>query len=49
MTYVYCKKIIDRGIYDKEEMLDKLDVFFLAKRITKDEYNELITIINNKS
>lgn len=46
MTYTYCKKIIDRGNYDKEDMLDKLDVFFLAERITKEEYNELVAEIN---
>ena len=46
MTYTYCKKIIDRGNYDKEDMLDKLDVYFLAERITKEEYNELDAEIN---
>lgn len=41
MTYVYCKKIIEGGKYDKDDMLDKLDVFLLAGRITKKQYNEL--------
>lgn len=48
MTYTYCKKIIDRGNYDKEDILDKLDVFLLAKRITKEEYNELVAQLNSK-
>lgn len=47
MTYIYCKKIIDRGNYDKNDMLDKLDVFFLAGRVTKEEYNELVSLIDD--
>lgn len=46
MTYGYCKKIIANGNYDKNDMLDKLDVFLLAERITRDEYNELIEMMN---
>ena len=30
MTYGYCKKIIASGKYDKNEMKDKLDVFFVG-------------------
>ncbi|MGN0106091.1 MAG: hypothetical protein ACI4A5_00155 [Hominilimicola sp.] len=47
MTYGYCKKIIARGNYDKEEMLDKLDVFLLAGRITDEQYKELSTMMEN--
>lgn len=46
MTYIYCKKIIERGNYDKDDMLMKLDVFLLNNRITQDQYNELSKIIN---
>ncbi len=45
MTYIYCKKIIDGGKYDKTEMLDKLDVFLLANRITDKQYNELAAMM----
>lgn len=41
MTYNYCKKIITRGNYNKSDMLDKLDVFLLAGRITDEQYKEL--------
>ena len=41
MTYNYCKKIITRGNYNKYDMLDKLDVFLLAGRITDEQYKEL--------
>lgn len=40
-TYNYCKKIIAKGNYDKTDMLDKLDVFLLAGRITDEQYKEL--------
>lgn len=49
MTYGYCKKIIAGGKYEKNDMLDKLDVFLLAGRITNDEYKELVAEINSKS
>jgi len=46
MTYIYCKRIIERGNYDKEDMLLKLDIFLLNDRITEEEYNELVSMIN---
>jgi len=46
-TYVLCKKVIENEAYEtKEEMLLKLDVFLLNNRITQDEYNELVTLLN---
>lgn len=47
MTYGYCKKIIAGGRYDKKEMLDKLDVFLLAGRITDEQYKEVVEEINS--
>lgn len=48
MTYGYCKKIIMSGRYEKEEMMDRLDVFLLAGRITDEQYKELVTMMDNK-
>lgn len=48
MTYSLCKKLIVKGNYDKDDMLNKLDVFLLANRITEDEYKELTEMINSK-
>ncbi|MDF2510995.1 MAG: hypothetical protein K0S04_861 [Herbinix sp.] len=42
MTYTYCKKIIESSCYVKEDMLDKLEIFLLNKRINQQQYNELI-------
>ena len=51
MTYARLKKLIERGAYKKEAMIDevdtlqmvnKLDVFLMANRITEEQYQELI-------
>lgn len=47
MTYNYCKKIITNGTYGtKEDMQIKLDVFLLNDRITQEQYNELVALLN---
>lgn len=46
MTYKLLKRIISRGNYDKESMMQKLDVFLLADRITTEEYQELVEMMN---
>ncbi len=45
MTYRLIKKIIAKGNYDKDELMDKLDVFLLAGRITDEQYKELVGMI----
>ena len=42
MTYARLKKLITKGAYEKEDMLNKLDVFLMATRITEEQYQELI-------
>ncbi|WP_191992078.1 hypothetical protein [Peribacillus tepidiphilus] len=47
MTYTYCKKVIENKTYSsKEDMLVKLDVFLLNNRITQEQYNELVELLN---
>ena len=42
MIYKLCKRMIEQKNYEsKEEMQNKLDVFFLGNRITEQEYSEL--------
>lgn len=49
MTYKLCLKIINKGTYGtREEMKEKLDVFLLNNRISKEEYNELIKLLDAK-
>lgn len=49
ITYTNCKKVIQNDNYGtKEDMMVKLDVFLLNNRITEDQYNELVDMLNNK-
>lgn len=40
-----CKTLIEKKRYEKDVMLEKLDVFLLADRITKEEYEELVGML----
>ena len=47
MTYRLCKQIIQKQTYiSKEDMQLKLDVFFANNRITENEYEELLILLN---
>lgn len=48
MTYRNCKKLIENGRYEYEDMLNKLDVFLLGDRITQSEYEELVKMMNDR-
>lgn len=45
MLFNLMKTVITRGTYDKEDMLKKMDVFFLNSRITEEQYSELIVLM----
>ena len=44
IMYKVCKRIIERGNYPENMML-RINAFFNANLITKDEYSELIQLI----
>ncbi len=47
MTYKRCKLIIQKKIYvSKEDMFEKLDLFLLGNRISKEQYDELAELLN---
>lgn len=48
MTYKLVKRLIDLGNYDKEDMIYKLDVFLLNDRISQEEYEELIALMDDE-
>lgn len=48
MTYKSCKLLIENNKYEHEDMINKLDTFLLANRITEEQYNELIELIDKK-
>lgn len=39
--YELLKIAIEKGKYDKDDLLKKLDVYLFADRITKEQYDEL--------
>lgn len=43
MTYILCKKIIALG--KTEGLAEKIDVYYMANRITTEEYQELISLL----
>ena len=45
MTYARLKKLITNGVYDKNDMMNKLDVFLMANRITEAQYEELVGLM----
>ena len=48
MTYTRLKKIIQQGTFDKNDLMNKIDIFLLANRITEDQYKELVNLLNAK-
>ena len=50
MTYKLMKRIIEKGLaggnLDRESTLQKLDVFLMADRITVEEYQELVELMD---
>lgn len=43
--YELLKLRIKRGGYSREDMLQKLDAYLLIDRITLDQYNELVAMM----
>ena len=48
MAYNLMKRIIERGGYDKDATMDKLDAFLAADRLSTEEYTELVNLIGGK-
>lgn len=45
MIFKLCKKVIASGNYTKNDMQNKLDVYLLCNRITQEQYEELVSMI----
>lgn len=48
MPYKLCKKMITNGNYTKDDMLNKLYVFFTTNRLTEEQYRELVALMDSK-
>ncbi|GEM_PF-381582 len=46
MIYILLNNLITAGKYEKEDMLNKLDVFFAFDRIATEQYQELLEKVN---
>ena len=44
-TYDFCKLVIEKKAYILADMLEKLDLFYLRDRITKEQYEELVDLV----
>lgn len=49
MLYNLLKNLISAGRYDKEDMTNKLNVFFTFDQLTLEEYTELLEMINSSN
>lgn len=49
MTYGLIKKIIAKGNYDRNDLMNKLDIFLLAGRITEEQYKELAGMLGESN
>lgn len=51
MAYKLMKRIIERdkkaGTLDKEAVMDKLDAFLASDRLTTEEYQELVALMED--
>ena len=48
MIYTLLKRMITTGNYEKEDMQNKLNIFYLVNQITEEQYLELTELINSK-
>ena len=46
MAYKLMKRIIERGGYDKADVMDKLDTYYASGRLPKPQYEELMALVN---
>lgn len=46
MAYKLMKRIITRGGYDRDEVMNKLDAFLAADCITAEQYKELMAMMD---
>lgn len=45
MTFERLKKLIENGKYNKEDLLNKMDIFLLCNRISNENYQELLKMM----
>ena len=46
MIYTFLKNKITRGNYNQDDLKNKMDVYLLCNRITEEQYNELMALMD---
>lgn len=46
--YKVIKRIIESGTYDKDDIQKKLDIYLAYNRITQEQYEELVAMMNKQ-
>ena len=46
-TYLLCKKFIMAKVYSQEDIQKRVDVFYMAKRFTEEQYLELTKLVSD--
>ena len=49
MLYNLLKNLVLKKHYEKEDMLNKLNVFYTFNQITMEQYKELLEKVNNET
>ena len=49
MIYTLLKRMITTGNYEKEDMQNKLNIFYAVNQITDEQYLELTGLINKSA
>lgn len=49
MIYNLLESKIERGNFNREELLKKMDVYLLNDRITQDDYSKLVALMDAKA
>lgn len=47
MIYSIAKNLIERKEFKKDDMIKKLNVFFMFEQLSDEEYKKLLDLINN--
>lgn len=45
MTYDFCRIVIEKKVYTRADLLEKLDIFYMRDRISREQYEELVAMV----
>lgn len=46
MTFDFCKLLIEKKMFNQSSMLEKLDIFLLRNKISSEQYEELVALMD---